>query len=137
MMGSYNSSNNPLGESSSQCMQCGVNHEDEDLSSATSTDEGEMDTEAQAFAAVTVDGEHRSDQASIAAELYHLYRQAKRRWRRLTGRPPRRFRKFGFKPKNFGKLGRTPYSKTHLCCFSSRVELRRRQGQRCFQGCRW
>ena len=74
MMGSYNSSNNPPGESSSQCMQCGVYHEDEDLSSATSTDEGEMDTEAQAFAAVTVDGEHRSDQASIAAELYHLYR---------------------------------------------------------------
>ena len=68
---------------------------------------------AQSFAAVTVDGEHRSDQASIAAELYHLYRQAKRRWRRFTGRPPRRFRKFGFKPKNFGKLGKTPYSKTY------------------------
>ena len=113
MMGGPSSSSNPPGSYSSQCMQCGTYHEDEDLSSATSTDEGEMDAEAQVFAAVNVDGENRSDSASIAAELYHLYRQAKRRWRRFTGRPPRRFRKFGFKPKNFGKLGRTPYNKTY------------------------
>ncbi|CAE7553939.1 RE2 [Symbiodinium sp. CCMP2456] len=30
----------------------------------------------------------RSDPSSIAAELYHLYRQAKRRWRRFTGKTP-------------------------------------------------
>ena len=40
---------------------------------------------------------------------------ARRRWRRYTGKPPRRYRRFGFKhrPRFQAKLDKGPYARTY------------------------
>ncbi|CAE7866184.1 unnamed protein product, partial [Symbiodinium necroappetens] len=72
-----------------QCPTCGMYYADDDIS------------------------ETLGDEASIGAELFHLYKMAKRKWRRFSGRPPRRYRKFSYKPKDATRLQRTPYSKSY------------------------
>ena len=94
-----------------QCPTCGMYYADDDISSCTSSEDGE--TGSEVYAAVNVGGETLGDEASIGAELYHLYKMAKRKWRRFSGRPPRRYRKFSYKPKDATRLQRTPYSKSY------------------------
>ena len=95
-----------------QCHSCGMFFADEDLSSATSSDEGESDLDAQAFASVNVEGQLHSDDNAIASELYHQYKVARRRWRRFSGRPPRRFRRVSNRPRDYSRLQKSPYARS-------------------------
>ena len=55
-------------------------------SSATSSDDGYEDTNMPDLSQLT--------NADAAETIYYQYRAAKRNWRRFTGRPVRRFRRF-------------------------------------------
>ncbi|CAE7415795.1 unnamed protein product [Symbiodinium sp. CCMP2592] len=98
------------GSSEVRCSTCGVYFDDDDVSSATDTDDEEPDEGAQAYAHVEVDGQWRSDDEAVGERLYMDYLIAKRRWRRFSNRPPRRYRKFPNRPRAYGKGSRTPYS---------------------------
>ena len=91
------------------CPTCGTYYAD-DASSMTSSDEGLPDPESAAFASVEVMGQTRFDDDAIASELYLQYRAARKKWRRFTGRVPRRYRKG--KGKGHGS-GTNPYGKTY------------------------
>ena len=98
------------GSSDVRCSTCGVYFDDDDVSSATDTDDEEPDEGAQAYAQVEVDGQWRSDDEAVGERLYQDYLIAKRRWRRFSNRPPRRYRKFPNRPRAYGKGSRNPYS---------------------------
>ena len=98
-----------------QCSHCGLYFEDDDMSSATESDTGSYDADAAAYATVEVDGPARHDDDARANALYQDYVMARRRWRRYTGKPPRRYRRFGFKhrPRFQAKLDKGPYARTY------------------------
>ena len=98
-----------------QCSHCGLYFEDDDMSSATESDTGSYDADAAAYATVEVDGQTRHDDDARANALYQDYVMARRRWRRYTGKPPRRYRRFGFKhrPRFQAKLDKGPYARTY------------------------
>lgn len=84
-----------------RCDTCGMFYEDEDNSSATESDLGEQDFEAQQSYASF------GDESEAAANvLYGEYMLAKQRWRRFSGRPPRRYRKNHFNRGKFQKQHR-------------------------------
>ena len=93
-----------------RCSACGVYFGDDDLSSATDTDDNEPDEGAHVYAQVEVDGQWRSDDEAIGEKLYLEYIVAKRRWRRFSNKPPRRYRKFPNRFRAQGKGSRNPYS---------------------------
>ena len=59
--------------------------EDEDSSSATSSDDGEEIVDVMDLS--------RLGDAEAAEQLFYQYRKAKKNWRRFTGKPVRRFRR--------------------------------------------
>ena len=90
------------------CPTCGMYYaDDDDVSSMTSSDDGSYDAGAMAFASVDVMGQMRGDDDAIASELYLQYRAARKKWRRFTGKVPRRYRKG--KGKGTGHGGKNPY----------------------------
>ena len=94
---------------SEQCEHCG-SYFDEEFSSNTSSDEDGSADEAflQEYAALPYGNvSNLNDLGSNIAEAYFKH---KKRWRRFTGKPPRRYRKFNrfagrYKTKWFGKQG--------------------------------
>ena len=107
---------NDMTEYEDQCTRCGMFYADSDISSATMSDEGEADPEAQVFHSVDVDGQTRTDEQAIGDAIYQAYLVAKQRWRRFSGRPPRRYRRFHrnqHKHNMFrNRLQKGPYSRT-------------------------
>ena len=92
------------------CPTCGMYYgDDDDASSMTSSDDGGNDPEAIAFASVDVMGQVRGDDDAIASELYLQYRAARKKWRRFTGKVPRRYRKGKGKGYGSGTGGKNPY----------------------------
>ena len=95
------------------CDMCGIYFEDDDISSATSSDVG--DSPAEQF--VSLEGLNRLDVNAVGNELYEAYLVARRIWRKFTGKPPRRYRKFSNRPdrlqRNHQKLSRGPFSGTY------------------------
>ena len=94
-----------------RCNTCGMYFEDDEFSSATDTDDGVSDPEAaQIYHAFT-------DEASMAGELYHNYLVAKRRWRRFSGKPPRRYRRSFWddqrRDRQAQRLQRSPYGRVY------------------------
>ena len=98
-----------------QCSYCGLYFEDDDMSSATESDTGSYDADAASYATVEVDGQTRHDDDARANALYQDYVMARRRWRRYSGKPPRRYRRYGFKhgPRFQAKLDKGPYARTY------------------------
>ena len=99
------------------CQTCGMFFEDEDLSSATDTDDGEFDPEAaSSYQYISIDGQTRSDDCALGNAIYYDYLVAKRRWRRFSGRPPRRYRRFtnrqDVRNRQRHRLSNGPYSNT-------------------------
>ena len=80
----------PLSEKEDQCARCGTLYEDE-FSSGTEPDGGESDPDA-----ANLYGHYDSDPALLGNVLYGEYMLAKQRWRRFSGRPPRRYRRGHF-----------------------------------------
>ena len=77
-----------------QCPHC-HSYFDEEFSSGTDSDsDSELDGMYQS---VQVDGETRTDETAVMNQVYQEYVMAKRKWRRMSGRPPRRYRKFNYK----------------------------------------
>ena len=99
----------PLNETEDQCTRCGMFYEDE-FSSSTETDDGESDPDASKLYA-----HYDSDPALLGNVLYGEYMLAKQRWRRFSGRPPRRYRRGHFnkfrQKNNYQKLQR--FGKTY------------------------
>ena len=88
----------PLIESDHEdsCRACGSYFDEEFSSGDTSEDDEMPDIEGQqAYATLPVGNPHDSNDLGNA--LYQDYYKAKKRWRRFTGKPPRRFRKTNFK----------------------------------------
>ena len=73
-----------------QCVRCGMFYEDE-FSSGTETDDGAPDDEA-----AQLYGYCDNDPNRLANVLHEAYLVAKQRWRRFTGRPPRKYRRGHF-----------------------------------------
>ena len=97
-----------------RCTACGSYFDDWEFSSATDTDTGSVDEGIRAYNAVEVDGESRTDANSRQNELYQDYILARRRWRRYTGKPPRRYRRVNFRAnRHIGKLRNGPYGRTY------------------------
>eukprot|EP00439_Symbiodinium_sp_Y106_P051016 s1351_g6.t1 len=97
-----------------RCNVCGSYFDDCEFSSATDTDTGSVDEGIRAYNTVEVDGESRTDANSRQNELYQAYVLARRRWRRYTGKPPRRYRKSNFRANRYiGKLRNGPYGRTY------------------------
>ena len=112
MMGSAFVSNH---SSEGQCMTCGSFFEDEEFSSATETDDGSHDEGASSYNTVNLGGQVRSDEDARGNVLLQEYLQARRRWRRWTGKPPRRYRRANFRSRDAvaGRLSRGPYARTY------------------------
>ena len=108
-------------DDSIQCERCGIFYEDDDMSSATESDTGSQDPDAVSYATVNVDGQMRQDDDARANTLYQDYIMARRRWRRYSAKPPRRYRRSGFKPsvRMQGKLERGPYARTYAAFLPS------------------
>ena len=107
------SSNGPRGDDD-RCNTCGSFFEDEEFSSATETDTGSVDEGIRGYNVVHVDGEARSDANARENELYQDYVLARRRWRRFTGKPPRRYRRSNFRAsRNVSKLRTGPYARSY------------------------
>ena len=112
-MGSYvgGSFNSARWEAEDRCVSY---FEDEEFSSATETDEGSADEGILEYNTVYVDGQARNDNNARENELYQDYLLARRRWRRFTGKPPRRYRRSNFRAsRNVGRLRNGPYAKTY------------------------
>eukprot|EP00435_Cladocopium_sp_Y103_P070385 s66_g35.t1 len=92
-----------------QCTRCGMYYEDE-FSSSTESDVGDDDSEAGQLYA-----HYNNDPSLLGNVLYGDYMLAKQRWRRFSGRPPRRYRRGHFnkyhQKNNYQKLQR--YGKTY------------------------
>ena len=96
------------------CEACGMYYDDGDISSATETDTGSYDEGIRSYQVVDVDGEERVDATARQNAIYQDYLLARRRWRRFTGKPPRRYRKMSYKPGRFiPKLKSGPYSRSY------------------------
>ena len=93
-----------LDESEEQCTRCGMYYEDQ-FSSSTESDQGGPDSDAGSLYAFC-----ENDQNMLGNVLYGEYMLAKQRWRRYSGRPPRRYRTGHFNKyhqrNNFQKLQR-------------------------------
>ena len=74
-----------------------AHQEDTDSSSATSSDDGHMDE------TMSIPGIDGMTEQEAHEHVYYQYRNAKRNWRRLTGRPVRRFRRTFKKSKGRGR----------------------------------
>ena len=96
-------------EDEEQCTRCGMFYEDE-FSSGTESDDGEADVEASQIYA-QFDG----DPSMLGNVLFGDYMLAKQRWRRVSGRLPRRYRRGHFnrfrQRNNFNKSQK--YGKTY------------------------
>ena len=77
-----------MSEDEDQCPRCGMFYADDEFSSGTETDDGETDNEV-----TTLYGNLSEDSAKLGNELYEAYLVAKRRWRRFSNKPPRRYRR--------------------------------------------
>ena len=100
--------------SENQCHTCGSYFDDCEFSSATESDNGSIDEEMLSYQVVDVDGEQRSDVNSRSNALFQDYMAARRRWRRYTGKPPRRYRRVNFRSdRNYQKLRSGPYSRSY------------------------
>ena len=78
------------------CGVCGCYFgEDEEFSSGTDT-EADVDENFmnQCYQSVDIEGTSRSDAMAVANEIYYDYKMAKQRWRRFSGKPPRKYRKY-------------------------------------------
>ena len=99
----------PITEEEEQCTRCGMYYEDE-FSSGTESDDGEADSEASQIYA-----QFDSDPSLLGNVLFGDYMLAKQRWRRYSGRLPRRYRKGHFnrfrQRSNFNKMQK--YGKTY------------------------
>ena len=80
-----------------QCAHCGSYFEDDDMSSPTESDTGSYDADAAAYATVEVDGQTRQEDDARANALHQDDVMSRRPWRRYTGKPPRRYRRFGLR----------------------------------------
>ncbi|CAJ1367944.1 unnamed protein product, partial [Effrenium voratum] len=79
-----------------QCHTCG-SYFDEEFSSGTET-EADVDMEDwNHYQTVDVDGDLKNDENAIGSQIYFDYQAAKQRWRRFTGKPPRRYRRYNLK----------------------------------------
>ena len=101
-----------------QCNACGCYFDDEDISSATESDDGQPDDDVDNFEQfVTIDGQERTDDAAYGDQLYHDYLMARKRWRRFAGKPPRRYRKFNRRPDRWqkvqGRFQRSPFGRSY------------------------
>ena len=98
-----------------QCASCGTYFDEDDISSATSTDDDAYDPQASAYNTVDVDGVARQDDTARGNVLWNEYVLARRRWRRWAGKPPRRYRRVSFRPNHRAqhKLERGPYARTY------------------------
>ena len=107
---------NEMTELEEQCTRCGMFYADSDISSATLSDEGEADPDAQVFHSVDIDGITRTDEQAVGDAIYQAYLIAKQRWRRFSGRPPRRYRRFHRNQSKHSmfrnRLQKGPYSRT-------------------------
>ena len=77
------------------CGVCGCYFgEDKKFSSGTDT-EADVDENFmnQCYQSVDIEGTSRSDAMAVANEIYYDYKMAKQRWRRFSGKPPRKYRK--------------------------------------------
>eukprot|EP00438_Fugacium_kawagutii_P024626 Skav212826 [mRNA] locus=scaffold2466:561:3704:- [translate_table: standard] len=79
----------PFEMEENQCCRCGMYYADDEFSSATDSDDGGDDSEAAQLYA-----HYDSDPSMLGNVLYGEYLLAKQRWRRFSGRPPRRYRKY-------------------------------------------
>ena len=115
-MGSY-----AMSHDADHCRMCGTFFEDEEFSSATESDTGSVDEGAQAYATVLVDGQSRQDDDARGNVLLQEYLAARRRWRRWSGKPPRRYRRVGFRgrPQQRARLERGPYARTYAAFLPS------------------
>ena len=97
-----------------RCHACGMYYDDADISSATETDTGSRDDGILEYHGVEIDGDVRFDATARQNAIYQDYLLARRRWRRFTGKPPRRYRKASYKPGRFiPKLKNSPYSRSY------------------------
>ncbi|CAJ1327155.1 unnamed protein product, partial [Effrenium voratum] len=96
-----------------QCHACGSYFDDE-FSSGTDT-EAEVDADDWShYQTVDVDGDFKSDENAIGSQIYYDYQAAKQRWRRFTGKPPRRHRRHNLKrDQNIQKLQRSSFRSTY------------------------
>jgi len=81
----------PIADDEEQCPRCGMYYMDDEFSSCTDTDNGETDNEASVLY-----GNLSENDAKLGNELYEAYMVAKRRWRRFSNKPPRRYRRNHF-----------------------------------------
>ena len=115
-MGQYvgGSAGSHVPDSGDRCETCGSFYEDEEFSSATETDTGSVDEGIRAYSVVEIDGESRHDVNARENELYQDYVLARRRWRRFTGKPPRRYRRSNFRTgRHVHKLRSGPYARSY------------------------
>eukprot|EP00435_Cladocopium_sp_Y103_P012854 s4526_g3.t1 len=100
----------PASDDEECCTRCGMYYMDDEYSSGTESDDMAPDNEARVMY-----GELEADPNQLGGELYEAYMLAKKRWRRFSGRPPRRYRKYhnnSFRQRsNFQRLQR--YGKTY------------------------
>lgn len=99
------------------CQACGMYFEDDEFSSATDSDDGAIDPDAaSSYQYISIDGHTRSDDCALGNAIYLDYLVAKRRWRRFSGKPPRRYRRFttrhDIRHKQRSRLSRGPYAQT-------------------------
>ena len=80
----------PMTEDEEQCTRCGMYYEDE-FSSGTESDDGDADSEASQIYA-----QFDNDPSLLGNVLFGDYMLAKQRWRRYSGRLPRRYRRGHF-----------------------------------------
>ena len=81
----------PIAGDEEQCPRCGMFYMDDEFSSCADTDNGETDSEASVLY-----GNLSENGARLGNELYEAYMVAKRRWRRFSNKPPRRYRRNHF-----------------------------------------
>ena len=107
----YHSEFNPWQDEQAACTQCGQFFEDEDISSATDSNDDMLEVEA--YTAY----QHIKDETMLGNELYLDYLAARSRWRRFSGKPPRRYRRYNNRPdrqyRQKSKLSRGPFAGTY------------------------
>lgn len=96
------------------CQTCGMYFQDEDISSATSTEFGGEFSGPETEQFLSVEG---ADDTAVGNELYEAYLVARRRWRKFTGKPPRRYRKFMSRSdkmqRNRSRMNQSPFARTY------------------------
>lgn len=116
----YHSEFNPWQDEQAACTQCGQFFEDEDISSATDSNDDMLEVEA--YTAY----QHIKDETMLGNELYLDYLAARSRWRRFSGKPPRRYRRYNNRPdRQYRRKAscRVVHLQEHMLAFYHRILL--------------